>query len=182
MGRSSLEWLCFFIAVVRRSSSLAAHLHISHGTALPRPRGSPGSAFPTCRRPGQRIWRVCTASSAGSADRTRPRSAENGNMSNIRERLSAISLCSCHNWEPGDETLIWKSRHWRAFLGLMNEQSIAVLPWLATQWNSRDWQFPDAFACGVVDGVRHGDADASNANLANAPRSQRAVVAPISPP
>jgi hypothetical protein len=30
MGRSSLEWLCFFIAVVRRGSSLAAHLHISH--------------------------------------------------------------------------------------------------------------------------------------------------------
>src|SRR6266702_7714613 len=30
MGRSSLEWLCFFIAVVRHGSSLAAHLYISH--------------------------------------------------------------------------------------------------------------------------------------------------------
>jgi hypothetical protein len=30
MGRSPLEWLCFFIAVVQRGSSLAAHLHISH--------------------------------------------------------------------------------------------------------------------------------------------------------
>jgi hypothetical protein len=30
MGRSSLERLCFFIAVVRRGSSLAAHLHILH--------------------------------------------------------------------------------------------------------------------------------------------------------
>src|SRR6266480_3304810 len=30
MGRSSLEWLCFFIAVVRRGSFLPAHLHISY--------------------------------------------------------------------------------------------------------------------------------------------------------
>jgi len=30
MGRSSLEWLCLFIAVVRRGSSLAVQLHISH--------------------------------------------------------------------------------------------------------------------------------------------------------
>src|SRR6266478_7013657 len=29
MGRSSLEWLCSSIAVVRRGSSLATHLHIS---------------------------------------------------------------------------------------------------------------------------------------------------------
>jgi hypothetical protein len=34
MRRSSLEWLCFFIAVVQRGSSLAAHRHISHGTDL----------------------------------------------------------------------------------------------------------------------------------------------------
>ena len=37
MGRSSLEWLCFFIAVVRRGSSLAAHLHISHAKDILAP-------------------------------------------------------------------------------------------------------------------------------------------------
>jgi hypothetical protein len=30
MGRSSLEWLCFFVAAVRHGSSLAAQLPISH--------------------------------------------------------------------------------------------------------------------------------------------------------
>jgi|ERR1700681_677533 hypothetical protein len=34
MRRSSLEWLCFFIAGVRRGSYLAAHLHISHAKVI----------------------------------------------------------------------------------------------------------------------------------------------------
>src|ERR1700738_1500643 len=43
MGRSSLEWLCFFIGVVRRSSSLAAHLHISHAKDIFWHRSMTGS-------------------------------------------------------------------------------------------------------------------------------------------
>jgi hypothetical protein len=37
MGRSSLEWLCFVIAVVRRSSSLAAYLQISYAKNISAP-------------------------------------------------------------------------------------------------------------------------------------------------
>src|SRR5258708_4786117 len=37
MGRSPLEWLCFFIAVVRPGSSLAAHIHISHAKDILAP-------------------------------------------------------------------------------------------------------------------------------------------------
>jgi hypothetical protein len=34
MGRSSLEWLCFFIAAAQRGASSAAHLRISHATDI----------------------------------------------------------------------------------------------------------------------------------------------------
>src|SRR6266851_2566566 len=33
---------------------------------------------------------------------------KNGNISNIRRRLSPISLCNCRDWESGDGAPTWK--------------------------------------------------------------------------
>src|ERR1700682_922718 len=45
-----------------------------------------------------------------------PQSPKNGSFSNIRWRLSAISLREGADLESGDGSRIRKSRHWRAFL------------------------------------------------------------------
>jgi hypothetical protein len=37
MGRSSLEWLCFFIAAAKRGSPPAEHLHISYAQDILAP-------------------------------------------------------------------------------------------------------------------------------------------------
>ena len=61
--------------------------------------------------------------------RLRSRSPENGNISNIRRRLSAISLRDWPNSASRDRPQFAKARHWRAFLRLLRVKSpVAALP------------------------------------------------------
>jgi hypothetical protein len=55
---------------------------------------------------------------------SRSQSPENGNISNIRRRLSAISLPETPIPEPGEtDSQFAKARHWRAFVALQRARS-----------------------------------------------------------